>query len=573
MDPAPRTLSRWSHAVSRILDICLLGHSSVDEDFTYAFGLYRLQAYLEVARQVPHSVVVFDRKVTDDEDEDFALLVQASPQVVGLSAYLWNLPRLVRLVARLRSWQPGLLIVMGGPSAAGFVDLAPDSLRPDLVVIGPGEVTFANIVDAHACDQLDARVSQLGTVISHRGATAVRYDAAQPMESLDPLPSPYLAGLVQVDTTTLYVETDRGCPYSCAFCVESTAPARVTQFSMERIEQELRWAVEHGFSHVEMCSAIFNRDTAWLEAFVELMARVDPERTLSLSAALYSTYVDEHQAQLLGRLNLKSALFGLNSTNEDTFRSVRRVIRRERFAKRIALLGRYLRPEVSLIMGLPGDTPQGFAQTLEFATSLDVDVMIFRFMVLPNTLYYDQRERHGLEIDFADGNRILSTNSYTREDLSTMESMARDAGFVPGSAGQWSRRRDVGFAGPTMDRRTWNFLYLALQALDLAAMSWPDGWRFSRVRLEVRRFVQIELSHQSGERLEAIVSARVDDAPRFSHSRLFNLAYRRPHQPGRTAAALDEAAVGAVMQRLSSGVVASERELLESGRPPPATTA
>ncbi|MCA9701416.1 MAG: radical SAM protein, partial [Myxococcales bacterium] len=391
-----------------------------------------------------------------------------------------------------------------------------------------------------------------------------RHDDVGRPGSLDDLPSPYLMGLVEVETKTLYVETDRGCPYSCAFCVESTAPNKVSQFSMDRVEAELRWALERGFEHIEMCSAIFNRDSDWLEQFVELVERLDPKRSLSFSAALYSNYVDERQVALLRRLELKSALFGLNSTNSETFKSVRRVIRLEQFRKRMELIGQFMRPEVSLIMGLPGDTPEGFAKTLAFADTLAADVMIFRFMVLPATLYYEQRERYALEIDFANDNRILSTHSYSREDFAEMEAIARAAGYEEVNPGQWSKRRDQGMEVAAMDKRTWNFLYLCLRALGLDAVAWPAPWRFDRVLLEVERYAQIRLRDDRNNRgLDLLVSRRDDASPRFAHSGYFNVAYR---ESGRSQGDGEDPSLRPLLEGFTAGLTQAERTVLDHKR-------
>lgn len=539
------------------MQVALLGHSSVDEDFTYAFGLYRIQAHVRDLADV----VVLDRKVTSDEDEDLALLLDAQAEVVGLSAYLWNLPRVTRLVSRLRAARPETLIVVGGPSAKGYEDLAADDARPDLLVVGPGEVTFANILRAHQANALDARLPSLGNLVSYRGGEPVAHNAAGRPENLDYLPSPYLTGLVEVDTKTLYVETDRGCPYSCAFCVESTAPNKVSTFSMERVEAELRWALERDFEHIEMCSAIFNRDTEWLTRFVELVERLDPEQTLTFSAALYSTYVDEVQADLLRRLKLKSVLFGLNSTNSETFKSVRRVIRLERFRQRIELINQFIRPEVSLIMGLPGDTPEGFASTLEFAESLDADVMVFRFMVLPATLYYEHRDRYALEIDFDNDNRILATHSYTRDELAQMEAIARAAGFEEVNPGQWIKRRDLGMQVAQMDPQAWTFLRVVLRELAVdrdGCEAWPQSWRFDRVVLQAHAQAVLKLRDPEDRALDLVVAKRDDDAPRFARSNYFNVAYR--------ARDLDDALVRPVLEHFTRALAEAERVVLNRKR-------
>jgi radical SAM superfamily enzyme YgiQ (UPF0313 family) len=519
------------NAVGKRSRVALLGHSSAHEEFTYAFGLYRIAAYCRWLG-LPHEIRVFDRNAAHDEADDLALLADHRPDVVGLSAYLWNLPRIVRLVEALQALQPRPLVVVGGPSATAFEDLAPSSVRPDLLVVGYGERTFAAILQAHAAGELASRIAELGHVVTWGRGFAERIGRPEVSLSLDELPSPYLDGTAVLrGHATLYVETDRGCPYSCAFCIESTSPPKVARFSLERVEQELAWARDRGFEQVELCSAILNLDTQWLERFVEMVERVDPDRRLAFSAALFTTHLDERQAELFGRLRMKSALFGLNTINRATFKDVRRAIHPERFREKIELYARHARPQVSLIMGLPGDTPEGLQETLAFADTLPADVMMFRFMVLPNTLYYEQREQLQLEIDHANDNRIVSTWSYSAEDFARMETIAAAAGFDEINPGEWVRREGherFAVVEGAMSRRKWNLLYLALQGMDLGARGWPDGWKHVRVFLEVERWIGVSLRRDDGDRIDIYACERSVRPVAFHRSRHFELASRDP---------------------------------------------
>ena len=467
---------------------------------------------------MPHDLRVFDRSPSDTEADDLEVLTAARPDVVGLSAYLWNLPRVTRLVAKLRSVEPRPLIVVGGPSAAGFADVAPAGVRPDVLVIGYGEAAFADILQAHAAGELD---------------TQPRVIRAAPVADLDRYASPYLDGVVDLGgRKTIYIETDRGCPYSCAFCIESTAPPKVARFSLGRIEAELRWALAAGVEQVELCSAIFNLDTAWLERFVKMVERIDPEQQLAFSAALFTTHLDERQAALFGRLRLKSALFGLNTIYRPTFKGVRRAINPDRFREKIELFARHARPQVSLIMGLPGDTPQGLAQTLAFADTLPADVMMFRFMVLPNTLYYEQRRALRLEIDFERDNRILSTHSYTHEDLLRMESAAAVAGFDEINAGEWVRRESQDRFRPSapMATRQWNALYRILQAMQLDERTWAE-WKHVRVFLDPTRYAGTTFESPTGARAHIYAAARAQHPAPFHRTRYFELSHRGADAP------------------------------------------
>jgi radical SAM superfamily enzyme YgiQ (UPF0313 family) len=558
--------------MASVLRVALLGHSSTHEEFTYAFGLYRIAAHCR-SLGMPHEIEVLDRAATSDEDDDFERIAALSPHVVGLSAFLWNLPRIVRLVARIRRDLPAALVVVGGPSATGFEELAGDGTRPDLVVVGFGERPFAAILAAHAEGRLRERLSEVGQVVSWLGGNKEVLGQPHVESDLDVLASPYLDGTIDPrGRDTLYVETDRGCPYSCAFCIESTAPPKVARFSLSRIEAELAWARAHGFRQIELCSAIFNLDTEWLEAFVTMVERIDPDRRLAFSAALFTTHLDERQAELFGRLEMKSALFGLNTINPATFKGVRRVIHPERFREKIELFARHARPQVSLIMGLPGDTPEGLRQTLQFAATLPADLMLFRFMVLPRTLYWERRHALALEIDFERSNRILATHSYDREDLQRMEAIAAAAGFHEVNPGEWVLRlEDERYTAPDpMPRPAWTLLYLALRRMAVHERAWPGGWRHVRVFLEVERFAGVTFADTDGEQISIYVSRRSDRRAAFHHSRHFELSVRtRPRRgaadaQGREptallsafAAAFDEAERTQILERIRTRSIA-----------------
>jgi MoaA/NifB/PqqE/SkfB family radical SAM enzyme len=433
--------------------------------------------------------------------------------------------------------------------------------------VGFGERAFAAILSARAEGRLHTSLHELGQIVSwiggHRqvlGRPAIEAD-------LDVFASPYLDGTIDpAGRDTLYVETDRGCPYSCAFCVESTAPPKVARFSIARIEAELAWAIARGFQQIELCSAILNLDTQWLQAFVEMVERIDPERRLSFSAALFTTHLDERQAELFGRLRMKSALFGLNTINPATFKGVRRVIRPDRFREKIELYARHGRPQVSMIMGLPGDTPEGLRQTLRFADTLPADLMLFRFMVLPRTLYYEQRHALRLEIDFQSGNRILATHSYTREDLRRMESIAAAAGYHEVNPGEWVRRLDhdrAALPGP-MPRRTWNLLYLVLQAMAVHEHPWPQPWRHVRAFLEVERFAGITFADDAGEQMSIVVSQRTEAGPAFHRTRWFQLGVWAPHRRGE---ATGDREPPVVLAAFAAAFDAAERAQIRSGIP------
>jgi anaerobic magnesium-protoporphyrin IX monomethyl ester cyclase len=410
------------------LRVALLGHNSDWEAFTYGYGRARLATY---ARQegVPADVVHLDRRMSDGEEDDVRLLVAERPDVVGLSVYLWSAGRVARLVAALRRALPEALLVVGGPSVLGLDAVAgPGTPRPDYAVVGEGEVALARLLRARQQGRLAAEEAEIAGLAAWRDGAFVRFAAARPLRALDLLGSPYLAGLARPSAGVLYWETARGCPFGCAFCVLSQRPRGVRPFSLPFLEGELRWALDAGCREVNVCDAALNYDSERLDAVTAMIRRVDPARRLAFAFALHSDPLDEGQLRSLERLRISGAAVGLNSLTPATFAGVRRRIDRERFAAAIALLSRVVRPEVNVIVGLPGETLAEFERTVEFCAGLPATIRFFDLRVIPETTYFVEAEQHGLVYDPGDEMRVVRAASYTAEDLAEMRRLAAALG-------------------------------------------------------------------------------------------------------------------------------------------------
>ena len=75
-------------------------------------------------------------------------MLARDPWMVGLTCYVWNVERSLWIAQRLKAARPDLKIVLGGPEITadnGWVLAHP---AVDFAVIGEGEQTFAELLDA-----------------------------------------------------------------------------------------------------------------------------------------------------------------------------------------------------------------------------------------------------------------------------------------------------------------------------------------------------------------------------------------------------------------------------------------
>ncbi len=342
------------------------------------------------------------------------------PAVLAVSSYVWNQRNSHRLARAVKERDPGCLVVYGGPN----VPSQPSSYLADhpwidLLVHGEGERPFAGILREFRQARPDwGKVS--GVSFQRRGQQHFTEPSPR-LESLD-FPSPVLEGLMdpfleQVRREQPYavviagLETNRGCPYSCAFCDWGMAThSRVRRYPKDRIFKELDWAASKGISVVWLHDANFGlfpgdpdivrhaaelkARTGFPQAFYALgFAKNNKDRTFEISQLIADSVLDPY---------VDSVNFSLQTVSQATLEAVGRdnipLQNYRDLADRYAREGYSLHPD--LILPLPGETLQSFKQGYaDLASWPHVErIQVYAATVLPNApmAQPEYRERYQL---------------------------------------------------------------------------------------------------------------------------------------------------------------------------------
>lgn len=338
-------------------------------------------------------------------DLDTMLDEVGEPDLLGLSVYVWNHRNSHRLARAVKERFPRCLVVFGGPHVpAGPSDYLQQHPWVDLLVHGEGEAAFAGILEEALAEAPDwERVPGL----SYRRDGAQRFTAPGSRMELD-FPGPYAAGLVDpfleearsaFPDAVLHgaLETNRGCPYSCAFCDWGmNTMAKLRRFPDERVLGELDWMARHGIATVVMNDANFGilpRDVDFTRRVAELKREHGfPRSFLPLGFAKNN----KDRAFEINRLLQENGLdaagcnvnFSLQSMSQATLDAIDRqnipLDNYRALSDRYAAEGYRLMPD--LIFPLPGETLASFQEGYaDLASWEHVDrVMVYPCAILPN---------------------------------------------------------------------------------------------------------------------------------------------------------------------------------------------
>ena len=360
-----------------------------------------LQSYAQIIPQIRENYQFMPFLFIRDE-LDKILSQYHNPTVAAFSVSMWNANLSMEIARQVKKKFPDCLTVFGGPhipyDAEEFFEKYP---FVDITVRGDGEQTFANILLRF----LESRDFKDIPGISYRDKEG-RYIKSPvehtPAKDLDIYPLPYLTGVFDeamaknkdIDFQAI-VETNRGCPFLCAFCFwgQGGLNTRFRFFSPETIAKTADWLGQHKIKYVfcaDLNFGMFKRDPELAHYFVNAKLKYGyPEKF----RVCYGKNAEEsvyETAKLLAEHGLaKTITLARQSNDKETLKNIRRSnIRLEVYNN---LQRRYHSEEMStyteLILGLPGETYETFIKGLEeiMQNIINNQVFIYHCQVLPNT--------------------------------------------------------------------------------------------------------------------------------------------------------------------------------------------
>lgn len=338
----------------------------------YVHASLALPCLAAVCRELP-AVATVIREYTINEPPEKVLrrIVAEEADVVAFSCYLWNVEATLRLAADLKKVRPETFVVLGGPEVSfGFFELLERYPAVDAVVRGEGEETFRELVAALARagggpDRVAALEGVAGLAL-RCGEEIVATSSRPHLRDLDLIPSPFAAGLVDLAKPLVYVETSRGCPFACAFCLSSLEPG-VRTFSLERVRFDLTMLLEAGVQTVKFVDRTFNADSRRAQAIWEFI--LDHNRGSSFHFEIAADLLTDENLELLRRVPAETFRFEIGVQTADAA-TLAAVERRSDLARLFANVRRLQQEtgvvlHLDLVAGLPGEDFPGFLNSLQ----------------------------------------------------------------------------------------------------------------------------------------------------------------------------------------------------------------
>jgi anaerobic magnesium-protoporphyrin IX monomethyl ester cyclase len=346
-------------------------------------GILYLGAYLRSTRR--YEVSVIDAQVDNLTYANIAMMVDSiKPDVIGMTVMTFTLIDVKKTIEWIRTVTTAP-IVLGGPHPTIYPEETMESLKPDYVICGEGEITLAMLLQAIPSDRKiwysDSFIEDLDCL-------------PFPARDLTPYRKYYSVLAKETPTTTMF--SSRGCPFKCTYCDRPALGKRFRAMSAIRTVDEMEHCVKMGIKEIFFYDDTFTVSKKRVMEICEEILRRNLKITWDIRARVNT--VDEDMIPIMKRAGCERIHFGVESAQDHILKNLNKGITRDQVLKAFSLCKKYRIKSLAYFMiGNPGESISDIWETLKFAKRLRPDYMQCTILTpFPSTKLYRDALDSGL---------------------------------------------------------------------------------------------------------------------------------------------------------------------------------
>lgn len=367
-------------------------------------AVYSLKRF---AGEYTDAVEIAEYTINNRMEDILEDIYRRKPDAIGFSCYIWNIGMVEKLMGELHKLLPQLPVFLGGPEVTYDADKL---LRkyPYLtgIFIGEGEATFAQVVKYYVKKNPES-LEDIPGLMLRSGMTPER----KPLNLTD---VPFLYDdMAPFTNRIIYYETQRGCPFRCSYCL-SSIDKTVRFRDIEVVKRELAFFLEKKVKQVKFVDRTFNCNHDHAMAVWQYLYEHDNGVT-NFHFEIAGDILREDEIALVAKMRPGLVQFeiGVQSTNTDTLREIRRVMDIEKLKQVVAALkaAHNVHIHLDLIAGLPYEDYDSFARSFDDVYAMEPEQLQLGFLkVLKGSYMAEMAESYGLVYTDYAPYEVLYTN-------------------------------------------------------------------------------------------------------------------------------------------------------------------
>ncbi|QBP41636.1 B12-binding domain-containing radical SAM protein [Paenisporosarcina antarctica] len=375
---------------------------------------------LKASVQPEFNPIISEYTIKDPAFNIVSEIYLKKPKVVGFSCYIWNIEETIKVVRLLKKVSPETIIVFGGPEVSYDSNYWLRRIEEiDYIVMGEGEISFKQLLF-----YVEGSIPLKEVPgICYMQDNKFMLHPQGPKIDLREMPSPFRFedDIPHLSKRITYIETSRGCPFSCQFCL-SSIEVGVRYFNREKVKEDIRYLMAHDAKIIKFVDRTFNISRSYaMEMFQFLIDEHRPgvvfqfEITADIMRPEVIQFLNDNAPAGLFRFEI-----GVQSTNDLTNELVKRKQNFAKLTRTVTMVkeGGKIAQHLDLIAGLPEEDYTSFKQTFNDVFAMGPEELQLGFLkLLRGTGLRVQAEEYGYVFVDQAPYEIFANNVLSFDDM------------------------------------------------------------------------------------------------------------------------------------------------------------
>ena len=387
-------------------------------------AVYCLKAYAEknMPQDVNVQIELAEYTINQNRDEILKDIYRRQAEMVCFSCYIWNLDYVESMIRDVKKVMEDVIIWAGGPEVS-YDSRETLGRLPELtgVMKGEGEKTFAKLCEVYGkrSETSELLLEQIDGITFRCPDGAICERPWRVPMDLSEVPFVY-HDMKKFENKIIYYETSRGCPFSCSYCL-SSIDKRLRFRSLDLVFGELQFFLDHKVPQVKFVDRTFNCKHDHAMAIWKYIHEHDNGIT-NFHFEVAADLLNDEEIRLIRQMRpgLIQLEIGVQSTNTDTIREIRRTMRLEEVREHVARIKEKgnIHQHLDLIAGLPYEDIKSFRKSFDDVYSMRPDQLQLGFLkVLKGSHMQEMQQEYELRYKDEPPYEVLSTKWLPYSDV------------------------------------------------------------------------------------------------------------------------------------------------------------
>ncbi len=381
-----------------------------------------LKKYCDATGNLNSSINLYEYTINNNLDDILEDIYSNKADIIGFSAYLWNVEIIKNIICELKKVMPKTKILVGGPEVSYYSVKEFEELGADFLIKRYGEKTFYDLIH---CLENNTPLTNLKSFMYYDGDVVYNNNEIN-FANLEDIPFVYDDCLDDFENKIIYYEASRGCPYSCQYCLSSVEEGLYI-LPLERVFSDITFFLDNKVMQVKFCDRTFNANKNYAKSIWKFLIENDNNYT-NFHFELSAEIIDEEMLELLAtaREGLIQFEIGIQSTNQQTLNEVARSINTESIFKNVRILNDLgnIHLHTDLIVGLPHEDFESFKKSFNDVYSLKAEQLQVGFLkLLKGSALRDNAPLHDMLYKSYAPYEILSNKWLNYDEILTLKAV------------------------------------------------------------------------------------------------------------------------------------------------------